>query len=326
MVAIAGSLIVGCNSPKPTAVADPSEPSKAAASVNGDTISLDDFYAHMGVKQTAQVASGKGASEVRVLGNFGLQALQELIDQTVLLQMAKEEGVLPTDADVDAELKFQKSLQPEYENVLHSQGLSDKMIRNELMIGLAREHLVMKGVTVEKSEVDRYIKAHPEKFSEPAKAALLYLQVRSAIDKAKVDAELAGGKSFDVVAQQFAATPEAKKAGSIFPISIISEMPKKVQDAINGVPEKSTAPWIVDGSIYTKLYVVKRTASVAKPPTPGQEELVRRAMAMQKGQLKNDFDHRFFEKLRAAKIDVVVPYLKEPWQKAWNQLSEPGKP
>ncbi len=41
---------------------------------------------------------------------------------------------------------------------------------------------------------------------------------------------------------------------------------------------------------------------------------------MQKGQLKNDFDHKFYDKLQAATIQVVVPYLKDQWTKSWNQL------
>lgn len=294
--------------------------------MNGEAISLDEYTEHMGVKQTAEVMSGRGPTEVRVLGNFGLQALQELIDQRVLLQMAKEANLLPTEAEVDAELKLQEALQPSYSSVLHSQGLTDKMIRNELRIGLARQHMIMNGITIQPEEVDRYIKAHQDKFMTPAKAALLVIRVKSAATKARVDAELSSGKKFDDVAREVNPAQQTQAQGAMYPISIVSQMPKNVQDAIKGTPLKATTGWVVDGAISSKFYVVDKQPSVMKPPSPEARELVRRAIAMEQGALKNDFDHKFFLKLRAATVNVEIPYLKEPWAKAWDQLSAPTEP
>jgi parvulin-like peptidyl-prolyl isomerase len=317
--------LVGCGGPKATTGTEEPKPAAAgvAATVNGEPISLEEYYQHTGTKQTAQVMTAKGASEVRVLGSFGLQALQELVDQKILLQMAKEAGALPTDADIDAELKFQVSLRPTYEAMLHDQGLSDKMIRDDLYVGLAREHVILKGVTVEPAEVDGFIKSNPQRFTEPAKVASLYIQVTSSGRRARVDADLAGGKSFGAVAEQFSESPHAKETGGVYPISSIAEMPKEFQAALASTKEKSTSDWITVGRTSTKFYVVKKSPAQYKAPNATQRELVRRGLALQKGQIKNDFDHKFFEKLTASKVDVQVPYLKEPWNKTWNQLSSP---
>ena len=225
-------LTIGCgkqpNGPaKPVATEIGKSPtSDVAATVNGEPLALPDYYQHMGLKQTAQVMTNHGGTEMRVLGNFGLQALQEMVDQKVLLQMAKEQGVLPTEAEVSAEEKFQTELRPNYMSVLQDQGLTPEIIQNELMVGLAREHLIMKGVTVSDTEIEKYIKDNPKKFN-----------------------------------------------------------------------------------------------AKGLPPTVAQRELVRRGIALDKGRVKNDFDRKFLERLRAAKVDVSVPYLKESWAKAWNQLS-----
>ena len=315
---------MACNKPSAEAPATPVGSAAAAATVNGETISLDDFYQHMGLKQTAQVMSERGPTEMRVLGNFGLQSLQELVDQRVLLQMAKDDGVLPTKADVDAELKFQMELRPQYLSILEEQGLTKEMIQNELLVGIAREHLIMKGVSVGPSEVDKYIKDHPEKFSEPASASLLYIQVPSAARKAIVDTELAGGKPFSTVAADRSEAPHAKDTGGAYPTMAVSQMPKSVQDVVVGTPEKGSSAWIAVGNSFLKFYVVKKTPAHIQAPTASQRELVRRGIALQRGQTKNDFDKRFFEKLRQSKIDVTVPYLKEPWSKTWNQLSQPS--
>ncbi len=78
--------------------------------------------------------TGRGPTEARVVGNFGLQALQELVDQKVLLQMAKEAGVVPKEEEIDAEIKLQAALQPGYIDLLHSQGMDDKSIRQDLKV------------------------------------------------------------------------------------------------------------------------------------------------------------------------------------------------
>jgi len=204
---------------------------------------------------------------------------------------------------------------------MHSQGLTDANVHNEVLVDLIRQHLISKGVSVDDSQVDAFIKAHPQEFTDPAKAALLFVQVGSAAKRARVDAELST-KKFDAVAAQFSESPRAKETNCIYPISIVAEMPKKVQDAVNATPEKKATDWVVDGSTYTKLYVVKKDPSVVRKPTPEQKVVVKRVIAQQQGQVKNDFNRKFLERLKSSKIDVEVPYLKDLWDKAWNQLAK----
>ena len=319
-LAVAIALLAGCNksSDKPVAVTAAAV-GRDAASVNGETISLTDYYDHMSVKQSAQVMTRSGASEVRVIGSFGLQSLQELVDQKILLQMAKEQGLTPTEAEIDAELKLQEELRPDYVKVLQDQGLTTQLIRNELRVGLAREHLIMKGVTVDPADVDKYIKDHPEKFSDPERANLLFIQAASADAKRLIDAELSSGKGFRVVASQ-----HAKQTGGAYPLTIVSQMPKQLQDLVKKTLVNGTTDWITNGHAFFKFFVDAKTPAKLRTPTAPERELVRRGIALQKGALKNDFDHLFFEKLREAKVDISVPNLKEPWAKTWNQLSGPS--
>lgn len=321
---LALGLIVGCNKTPESATKAAPIASAAAATVNGEPISLDDYNEHTGAKQTAQVMGPQGPTEIRVMGSFGLQSLQELVDQKVLLQMAKEEGVSPTESDVDTELAYQKSLNPNYETTLHDQGQTESMIRHELLVGLARQHIVMKGITVAPDEVEAYIKAHPEKFTGSAKATVLFVQVSSPEKRAAVDAALSGGRGFAEVAVQFSEAPNAKATGALYPSNLVSRMPKQFQDAVSKTAEKSASSWITLGKYSIKLYVNKKTPPKLMELNTPQKELVRRSLAIQRGQVKNDFDRKFLERLKAAKVDVTVPYLKDSWEKTWNQLSAPS--
>ncbi len=245
--------------------------------MNGDAITLPEFYDHMGMKQTAQVDTGKGgATQVRVIGSFGLQTLQELVDQKILMQMAKDASVVPTDAEIDAELKFQTQLRPDYTTILQEQGLTTEMIRHELAVGLAREHLTMNGVVVSPAEVDAYIKQNPNKFSDPATARLLYVQVSSKDKQAKVDAALASGKIFGSVATDFSEAAHARDTGGAFPTDKVSEMPPKLQDLVNKTSVNSKPDWVVDGKNFLKFFVVNKTGPKPHAPSDAQRELVRK--------------------------------------------------
>jgi len=297
-----------------------------AATVNGEPISLSEFNEHMGLKETAQVMTERGASELRVLGNFGLQSIQELVDQKVLMQMAKDDGVLPTESDIDAELNFQTSLRPTYLNMLQDQGFTTEMIRQDLKVGLAREHLIMKGITVDPADVDKYIKAHADKFTEPPKASLLYIQAGSEAKQTRVDFSLKSGKPFGAVASEQSEAPNARQYGGAYPVEVVSQMPKPVQVAVMKTAEKGTTAWLPAGKSFVKFYVIKKTPARVVTPTSSQRELVKRGIALERGRAKNDFDKRFFEKLKSSKIEVSVPYLKESWTRTWNQLSQSGLP
>ena len=316
---LAGILLAGCQK-NSNATSESGSPTGNAVVVNGDAISLADFYEHMAVKQTATVMTRQGPSQQRLVGSFGLQSLQEVVDQKLLLQMAKEQGVLPTDADVDAELKFQTDLRKDYVSVLEDQGLTMELIRHELLVGLARNHLIMKGVTVDPADVNKYVKDHPEKYSDPARATLLYIQVSTEAEKAKVDGYLAKGSSFGAVAQQLSRAPRAKETGGLYATDIVSQMAPPLQDLVKVTPTGHSSPWISNSGSFFKFFVGKKSEAKAKTPSAAELEFARRTIALEKGELKNDFDHTFIERLHQAKVDVEVPYLKDPWKK-WNQMS-----
>lgn len=313
-------VLCGCSQKPPVSA----EKSQTAAIVNGEPIQLDDFYEHMMAKQTAQVLGRGGPTEQRVVGSFGLQAMQELVDQKILLQMAKEQGVLPTEADIDAELKFQQELRPDYLKVLSDQGVSLSVVRNELRIGLAREHLLMKGITVDPKEVDDYVKAHPERFGSSEKAQVLMIELNSEADKEKADAQLKAGKPFGDVAKTLSNAPGASVSGGVYPTDDVTRMPKALQDIVHKTPAKSMSEWVKVGREFYRFYVSEKQAPVSIPPTPAQRELVRRDLAMKKGTVKSDFDKLFMEKLHQSKVDVQVPAIKAPWERAGTSSLVPA--
>ncbi|MBT6324008.1 MAG: hypothetical protein HOJ31_17700, partial [Anaerolineae bacterium] len=80
----------------PTATAIP-----AAATVNGDVISLEEFNAELIRFQQAQEALGKTVP----IGEAEERVLNDLVDQILLSQAAREAGFTLTDAEVKARIE-----------------------------------------------------------------------------------------------------------------------------------------------------------------------------------------------------------------------------
>ncbi|MDR3692115.1 MAG: SurA N-terminal domain-containing protein [Fimbriimonas sp.] len=323
VAAAIGLVVVGCHSGSSGSLPDGNGLQGVAATVNGETITLPEFSQHTDLKQTVQVMTPQGAQQTQVIGNLGLQSLQELVDQKVLMQMAKEQGVLPTDADVEAEVKLQTAIRKDYMKLLEDQGWTDAQIRQELAIGLARQHLVMKGVDVSPKDVDDYIKSHPEKFSDPALATIYFIEAKTDAKKAQVDKRLAAKDKFSVVASLLSDEPHARSTGGLFASKDVSKMPPKIQQIVNETPVKGTSNWVKFGPSFFKFYVDEKVAAKSRSVSDAQKELVRRLIAMEKGEAKNNFTKQFYEKLKAAKVEVSVPYLRQQWQKTWDQMSDP---
>jgi len=297
--------------------------SNVAATVNGEPITLNDFNEHTDLKQSAQIMSPQGPTETRIIGSFGLQSMQELVDQKVLLQMAKEQGVSPTSADIDQEMKLQSELRPDYLQVLHDQGMNDEAVRHQIEVGLARQHIIMKGVEVSSTEVDDYIKKNPKKFSDPAMATLYFVLAKNAQKKGTIDQALAAGKPFSQVANALSDEPNARTTSGLYATKVIDQMPPKLKDLIQKTPAKGTTPWVPEGTGFVKFYVENKVESKAVKVSDSKREMVKRLLALQKGETKNNFSKMFYDKLKASKVEVQVPHLKDQWKKTWDQLSDP---
>jgi len=283
------------------------------ATVNGEKISTKDFVDFLASKQTIYVNAGQGPQLVQAAQPVGFQGLQDLINKKLLLQLAKDQGVLPTDAEISKELDTRTAQQGDYIQTMTRAGLTLDQIKSDVMFDLARERLLTKGVVVTPAEVDTYIKENPKGFTEPAKASLLYIAVGSATKKAQVDKDLAGGASFQTVATRYSEDPQARETGGQYPISDESQMPPQLQAIVDKTSPLKASDWIPVGQGFVKFYVQSKTPAKPMAITPALKERVRRNMAVQRGRLSTDLDKKQQEKLQGAQIEVTQPMLSKMW-------------
>ena len=136
------------------------------AIVNNDVITKSELDTQVRIVQNQVQHSGNNA-KVPSKQELQTQVLNHIIDQTLQLQMAKQQGVTVDDAAVNAsvaQIAQQNNLTMEqFHQALQQQGMNYnafvKDVRNRMIVTKLQQQAVAPNVTISQQEVSNYIKA-----------------------------------------------------------------------------------------------------------------------------------------------------------------------
>ncbi|MBL8047092.1 MAG: SurA N-terminal domain-containing protein [Chthonomonas sp.] len=294
----------------------------AVASINGEAISTDEWHRYMEFKPQVNVIDNSGNQvAARVAETMGFQAFQDLMRNKLMLQLAKDEGVAPTDKDIEDEIKFRNKMDGNFIPNLNSQGLKLEEIKDQLRIELARERILTKGIEVKDIAVNRFIEKNPAAFIKPPTADMQWILVKTEEAKALVDRDLKGGQSFSKVSSQYSQHPGAK-TNTRFSQNVITSMPGPVRAIAEKLNEAQTSDWLKLSDGFAKFYVEKKTAPEKVAIDDLMKESIRRRLAVERGMIAIDLDTRLLNKMKESKIEVKLETLEGRWKTALERLEE----
>lgn len=297
----------------------------AVVTINGENVSQEQMARYLARKPTVRVVTDSGIAVAQVAETLEFQALQDMIAQRAMLQLAQDEGVAPTQAQVEQEIQFRKKINPNFLKELTAAGFTFDMIKENLSVELARENLLTKGITVTAEEADQYIKANPQQFMDPASADLLWVFVKTKTAQGIVDREIASGQSFQSIAIRYSEFPNAREVGGRFPERVIDKMRPELKKLVVGTAVGKLTDWLQLSDGFAKFYVEKKSPAKPMEMDEVKKELVRRSMARQRGEQGSDLDRRILDKIKASTISVTDKVLKDAWKKAFDRLQQEGK-
>jgi len=335
---LAALILVGCGGG--------SKGGNTVAVVNGDSISRDEFYKAMELKSDAtvyvvpqqlqmqgsqippQAYTGRIAN-----GNVGFDTLKGLVDQKITLQLAADQGLTPTKADIDAEIDRQRKENPEVLKQLTSNGYSLDYIRKNVEVALAQEKLVTKGITITPADVDDYIKRNPEDplYYTSEGILLMYIVAQDAKARDTIDKELATGKQFSLVAAQYTADRSSAVrnyhlyGNGVEPFPM-SQVEPKVAAIVKKMSEGQQSAWYPQGQGFVKFYLERRTPASKKTVDASIREKIRRALALAEGAKAIDINKQKIEKLKDAKVTINEDALKVYWDQYMKELKAAAAP
>lgn len=315
------SLLAGCGGAKGDSI----------AVVNGEAITMTEFNQYMALKPDIRVQTQNGAATLPVDGTIGFQTLQDLVAQKLTVQLAKDRGIYPTDAQISQEIEFQKKLKPNFLVALNLRGLTLEMIRKSLALDLIQEKLLTQDIKVGKEDVDKYIKANPKEFVEPERVDLQWILVRDPKIQQAVDRELSAGMSFTQVALKHSEDPNIQKTqGRVLDertgqMPAVAGLPSEIRDRVNKSREGQVTEWVrlLDG--YAKFFVKKKIASRSVVMDETKREYLRRLLAKQQGQQARDLNKDILRKLKDSKIDIQAKVYQDPWKQAYEDFKQNAK-
>jgi parvulin-like peptidyl-prolyl isomerase len=211
------------------------------------------------------------------------RVVEQLLERSMILAWAEDNGVDVTDADVEARLGLVKADYGArgFASYLKSQNLTaeafEETVRDDLAVEAAIEVAVVKKVSVSYDDVVAYYNVHAANFEVPAE---FHVKQILTDDKARAEEaldKLAYGATFEEVARELSISPD-RHAGGDVGYTALEALPPEVAAAVKGLTPGQTSGVITTAYGFEIVKVVGVREARRRPLTevrPEVEDLLR---------------------------------------------------
>lgn len=260
----------------------------------------------------------------RMASAVGVATLQQLTKEELQLQFAQKNGVLPTDAQVNAQYEELRK-QPDFEKKLLAALKTPEDIKREIRVQLAGDAIITQGQTVTDAEVEAYYRRNVDKSNPKAHyyrpdtvvIAAIVAEIEAGIQAALN--ELARGVPFEQVAAKFSKDVSRQNGGVLPPIQrgrVDAKRLPGLEAKLFTMKQGDQFPPQKIGGIWWLIRCVNRLPETTVPFEQVRAECRRDAL-LEKGVRANGrVKMAEFEKFQSeAKIHVIVPEYQAVFDK-----------
>ncbi len=200
-----GALVIGCGV-------------KTVATVNGEKVTQPqlDKIINLYVEQ-AKIYGMDPEQEPELMKSIEEAALNDLIDQTLLVQEAIRQGFEATDKEVSDAIKNYKELSGTegYKQFLKAAGMTDEDFKqemyNQVLVGELHDKVIAK-VKISEQDVKDYYQQYPENFGNLREIKVSHILLKTKKEAEAVIQKLKAGEDFGTLAQEFSIEEAAKQS------------------------------------------------------------------------------------------------------------------
>ncbi|BDI34381.1 hypothetical protein CCAX7_64320 [Capsulimonas corticalis] len=329
-----GVLIAGCNNgggktegASGTATAGaPLTGTDAVAKVNGEAISQSDFYTQL-QRYTPNPQQMSQAPAGRIV-------LQQLINNLMMEQLAKQEGVAPTDAEVDAQLNNIKLIQDKvlvrgFSDTLAAAGLTEDDLKHlQIQPQLAQIKLLTKGQSVTDAEIKAYYDLHKkDQFTKPNRAHIKRIAFASAADANAAYSDIQKGKPFeDYVSKSIINQPSDGDLPQWVDLDDVSN--PGVKPLVDGIKDAKAGdvpkPFAFQGAWWLVKVVDKKAVEVL--PQDQVKNMIQFLLLSQKAQQSQTGFQDIQQKLRDFQTKANIEIPEKQYNDLVNEIKNPPPP
>jgi foldase protein PrsA len=171
----------------------------------------------------------------RLLKRYGAQAVDEMIDETLLRQAAKSSAITANDAEVNrrlTKLQDQFGSRDLFISQLEQAGSSITKVKEDLADEIVRERLVVKakGLSIGDDELKKAFDENKDKLGSPEAVHLRHILVASDAEAQDVVAKIKSGADFKALAREKSLAASGKAAGGDYGFVGRGMLPAEIDD------------------------------------------------------------------------------------------------
>ena len=225
----------------------------------------------------------------------GYATLQQMVREQVLLDMAKEEGVLPTEQQVEERVQREMKNNPQIKQAITDQRLTLDDYRQQVRVALAEFNLRTKGVTVTEQEVKKIYDENKQAFYRPASARVRFIQVQNPEVRKQIDDDLKRGFNFQSIVNKYAQNPVAGVQSGETEFALEGPLPQtpegqilqRVRTILKNAKPQQVTDWIPVGNGVVARFEVLAKSEGRQLPLEEVKETIREQLMLQKGMQTN---------------------------------------
>ncbi|MEQ1932727.1 MAG: peptidyl-prolyl cis-trans isomerase [Fimbriimonadaceae bacterium] len=287
--------------------------------INGEEIKGSEYYRRMEFLPGVGKQLGNGFAEFPP----GLLTIEQLVTERLILQLAKEKGVVPTAAEIKDEIAFEIANNPNYQKNFLDTGQSLAELDYQTKVRLAQFRLLTFGITVTDAEVTEFYSKNSSIYSTPKMVTLKVIAVDTE-DKAKaVDTDLAAGKSFNDVAKARSLDVTAATGGE-FGRRPYFDLAEIVRGELDKIKVGGITDWIVGDKTRVKFMLVAADPEKARPLDATLKKIIRKEIMITRGSIKNNVRQEMIVMRKKAQITITQKEFDEAYKKFIDVIIRDG--
>ncbi len=204
--------------------------------VNGEKISRSRFLAELEVSQ-------------------GSNVLRRMIQEKLVMQQAARKGLLPTPAQVQAEIARLREAEPDVDRQLRLNGKTPEDLESDLRGRLAAANLIAAEVKLPDSEIKKLWAEHPKQFNRPEARKIAMILTKTAAIGDKTRRSMAAGASAEFVSQN---AGMALPGGQSQIVVYRGQLPAAVEKQVFAMRTGEVSPVLPIGKFFTVIKVLEQ--------------------------------------------------------------------
>ena len=258
-----------------------------AAIVNGDNITVSDWINKMQSLRAQDFIASTSPLQFKN-ETAGQIALQSLIFVKLLYQFAQKTSLMPTEADIDSDMKIAEQ-NPSIAQALASKQLTDQQLKEQVKFERTLYNVATVNERCTPDEVKEYYDKHPEKWGTPETWRLSMIQLSNETDANKAMEKLKAGTPFATVASEMSVDAATKaKGGDVgYVVASNPNLPQFIKDAVSKLKVGEFSPVlkvVVNGqTVYYIIQLVSKKEMTVLPFNQVEPQVERMALLAKAG-------------------------------------------